>query len=320
MSKASESETSSGDCGWEREALTRLANAALQEQRRARRWGILFKFLTFLYLSLFLVALVDIQYEKTGLGGKHTALVDLKGIILAGENAGADNVIKGLRAAFKDDDTAGVILRINSPGGSPVQSSYINAEITRLREKHPDTPLYAVIADIGASGAYYAAVAADKIYADKGSIVGSIGVRMDGFGLVEAIDKLGVERRLLVSGEHKALLDPFLPVNPLEKDYVQDLLDELHQQFIAAVKKARGDRLADDDNLFSGLIWSGEESVKLGLVDALGSAGYVAREVIGAKKVVDYTKKRDWYERLADRLGGAAAQALASHMLQPSLR
>ncbi len=318
MSKAGE--TKGPDGGWEREVLTRLANAALQEQRRARRWGIFFKFLTFLYLSVLLIALVDIQFEDTGLGGRHTALVDLKGVILAGENAGADTVIKGLRAAFKDDDTAGVILRINSPGGSPVQARYIHAEITRLREKHPDTPLYAVIADVGASGAYYAAVAADKIYADASSIVGSIGVRMDGFGFVEAIDKLGVERRLLVSGEHKALLDAFLPVDPQEKRHVLTLLDELHQQFIAAVKKGRGERLVDDDKLFSGLIWSGAEALKLGLVDGLGSAGYVAREVIGAKKIVDYTKKRDWYERLADRLGGAAARAAASQLLRPALR
>lgn len=306
--------------GWERETLIRLATASLKEQQRARRWGIFFKLLTLTYLVALVFIFVDLEYEDTSKAKEHTALVDIQGIIFEGEEGGADNVIAGLRAAFKDERTAGVILRISSPGGSPVQSGYINNEITRLRKKYPDTPFYAVISDIAASGGYYVAVAADKIYADKASIVGSIGVRMDSFGFVDAIGKLGIERRLLTAGDHKALLDPFLPLSLQEKEHVQQLLDELHNQFIVAVKKGRSDRLANDDILYSGLVWSGEESVKLGLVDALGSSGHVAREVIGAEEIVNFTKKRDWIDRFTDRLGTALARGIETQLLQPSLR
>ena len=305
---------------WERDTLIQLATASLKEQRRARRWGIFFKLLTFAYLVALLVILGDFGYEETVKGEKHSALVEVKGVIFAGEEAGAENVIAGLRKAFKDESTKGVILRINSPGGSAVQSGYINDEITRLRKKYPDIPLYAVIADIAASGAYYAAAAADKIYADKASIIGSIGVRMDSFGFVDAIDKLGVERRLLTAGDKKAFLDPFLPLQQDEKEHVQTLLNEIHEQFIAAVKQGRGDRLKGSANLFSGLIWTGEESLELGLIDGLSSAGNVARDVIGAEDIVDFTKKREWFERFTERLGSAIVKTFETQVLQPKLR
>jgi protease-4 len=217
--------------------------------------------------------------------------------------------VTGLRNAFEDKNTVGVILRINSPGGSPVQSGYINDEIKRLREKYPDIPFYAVISDIGASGAYYIAVAADKIYADKASIIGSIGVRMDSFGFVDAMRTIGVERRLLTAGEHKALLDPFSPEDPVAIEHIQEMLDQIHQQFVAVVKEGRGDRLKENPELFSGLIWTGEEAVQLGLVDELGSASYVAREVIKEDNLVDFTKKEDVWKRLSDRLGAGVARA-----------
>lgn len=291
--------------GWERETLVELAFSSLKEQRRARRWGIFFKLLTFAYLTILLVFLLDFEYEDTGKGEEHTALVEIEGVIFTGEEAGADNVVSGLRSAFEDSDTKGVIVRINSPGGSPVQAGYIHDEILRLRKKYPDIPLYAVIADIAASGGYYVAAAADKVYADEASIVGSIGVRMDSFGFVQAIEKLGIERRLMTAGDNKALMDPFLPQKPEETAHIQGLLEKIHAQFIEVVKKGRGNRLTDEDKLFSGLVWSGEESIKLGLVDALGSAGFVSREVIDAERIKDFTKERDWLERFADRIGVA---------------
>ena len=243
-------------------------------------------------------------------GQRHTALVDLIGVIADGQEASADYVVAGLRDAFEAENSAAVILRINSPGGSPVQASYINNEIIRLRELHPTKPLYAVISDICASGGIYAAVAADKIFANESSIVGSIGVRMDGFGFVGAIDKLGIERRLMTAGEHKALLDPFSPEKPEEKQHVQTLLDDIHQKFIEVVKQGRGDRLADDPSLFTGLFWTGEKALELGLIDGLGSAGYVAREVVGEENIVEYTHEEDFFERFANRIGSALAARL----------
>jgi protease-4 len=225
-----------------------------------------------------------------------------------------------LRAAFKDKNTKGVILRINSPGGSPVQAGYIYDEIIRLREKYKDIPLYAVIVDIAVSGGYYVASAADKIYANKASIVGSIGVRMDSFGFVEAMEKLGIERRLMTAGEHKALLDPFLPLSALDKDHMQRMLNDIHGQFIEVVKKGRGDRLKESDELYSGLVWSGEDSVELGLVDVLGSAGFVSREVIGVEEVKDFSKQRDWLERFTDRVGVAMMGIIESRLTQPRLQ
>lgn len=296
--------------GWERKVLEDLAFASIKEQRRSRRWGIFFKLLGFGYLFLLIGLMMssnDVIKAKTG---KHTALIDVQGVIASDAEASADYVVTGLRNAFEDKNTVGVILRINSPGGSPVQSGYINDEIKRLKAKYPDIPFYAVISDVGASGAYYVAAAADKIYADKASIVGSIGVRMDSFGFVDAMRTIGVERRLLTAGEHKALMDPFLPEDPISKEHLQEMLDQIHQQFIDVVRAGRGDRLKDDPDLFTGLIWTGEEAMKLGLVDELGSASYVAREIIKEDNLVDFTKKQDVWKRLSDRLGAGFAKAL----------
>ena len=305
--------------GWEREAIVNLAQAGLKEQRRARKWGIFFKLLGFAYVSIFLITILAPHFSSFSTTTQHTALVELAGVIADGEEASADNIVSGLRAAFENNNSAAVILRINSPGGSPVQASYINREIKRLREMHPDKPIYAVVTDICASGGVFAAVATDKIYADKASIVGSIGVRMDGFGFVDAMEKLGVERRLMTAGEHKGLLDPFQPENEFEKQHVQSLLDEIHQQFIDVVVEGRGDKLAKDKNMFSGLFWTGEQALELGLVDGFGSASYVAREVVGVEDIQDYTFREDVFQRFAKRLGTAMMNPIIKGLSYPVL-
>lgn len=300
---------------WQEEIVNRLAFAALNEQRRSRRWNIFFKTLFLAYLFLIFFALY--LPEETGKGitvGKHTAVVELNGMIADNTEANADDIVAGLRAAFKDENTAGVILRINSPGGSPVQAGYVFDEIVRLREKYPETKLYAVITDMAASGGYYVAAAADEIYADKASVVGSIGVLMNSFGFTEAMDKLGVERRLYTAGEHKGMLDPFSKENPADVAHIKTMLNNIHQQFIDAVKQGRGDRLADDPNIFSGLFWTGEESINLGLVDGLGSSSYVAREIIKQEKMIDYTPRPDYWQRFADRIGLAMARVLGNNL------
>lgn len=306
--------------------LEKAVLAGVQEQRRARRWGIFFKLLTFLYLFgalLMFSPLFDLQ-KTAARGETHTALVEVRGMIADNEAASADNIVSSLRAAFEDPKTKGVVLRINSPGGSPVQSGYIYDEIRRLRGEHPNTKVYAVITDLGASGAYYIASAADEIYADKASLVGSIGVTAASFGFVDLMGKLGVERRVYTSGEHKAFLDPFQPQKDDETRFWQGVLDTTHRQFIESVKKGRGDRLKVDGHpeLFSGLVWSGEQALELGLVDKLGSTSYVAREVIGAKEIVDYTKQDTPFDRFAKRLGASMAEQLAMWMgfHGPSLR
>lgn len=301
------------DANWERNLVHRLASAAVDEKRRHRRWGIFFKFLTFIYLAVLLVLWFPDQFSSVSIkpGSKHTALVEIKGVIAADAEASADNVVTGLREAFEDKHTKGVILRINSPGGSPVQAGYINDEIYRLKKKYPDIPLYAVITDICASGGYYIAVAADQIYVDKASIVGSIGVLMSSFGFVEGMETMGVERRLLIAGEHKAVMDPFLPFEEYDRSHIQGLLDEIHQQFIRVVRKGRGERLKETDDIFSGLFWSGEQSINMGLADAIGSASYVAREVIEAEDIVDFTPQEDVFERLAKRVGAGAVRSMA---------
>ncbi|MGB9671064.1 MAG: signal peptide peptidase SppA [Halothiobacillaceae bacterium] len=308
------SKTPSGaldDPTWQRALIARLAEASLTEQRRARRWGIFFKLLGFGYLLFILVMMYREGPAEDRLATQpHTALVTLEGPIMEGSPGGAETIIKGLRKAFENKHAQGVVLRINSPGGSPVQSGYIYDEIRRLRAKYPDKPLYAVIADIGASGGYYVAAAADAIYADKASIVGSIGVRMDGFGVVEAMKKLGIEHRELTAGEHKALMSPFKPVDPAEKAHMERLLGEVHAQFMDVVRKGRGERLKETPELFSGLVWTGEQAVGLGLVDGLGGVDYVAREIVKAEKVVDVTPKGDVFERLIDRLGVSISLAL----------
>jgi len=244
--------------------------------------------------------------------GKHTALVELRGEISANSISSADNINTGLQNAFKDKKTQGVILRINSPGGSPVQAGYINDEIRRLRAEYPDIPLYAVIEDVCASGGYYVAAAADKIYVDKASIVGSIGVLMNGFGYTGAMKKLGIERRLLTAGENKGFLDPFSPLDPQQQKYAREMLKDIHQQFIQVVQQGRGERLRNVPEIFSGIVWTGQKSIELGLADALGSAEFVAREIIKAEDIVDYTAKESFAERFAKRLGSATANALIS--------
>jgi protease-4 len=301
-----------GDEGWSREIVRRLAFAAVEEQRRTRRWNIFFKGLLALYLLALLILYLPTDWAELLEGTtKHTALVDLSGPISDTSEASADTVIEGLRDAFDSDNTKGVILRANSPGGSPVQSSYIYREIRRLREKHPDIPLYAVVTDICASGCYYVVSAADEIYVDDASIVGSIGVRMDSFGFVDSLQKLGVERRLYTAGENKGFLDPFLPSKESDIEHVKQLLGGIHEQFKAAVREGRGERLKPDPQLFSGLVWTGAESVDMGLADHIGSAGKVAREVIGAEDIVDYTRAPDLIKRISDRIGVAMARALA---------
>lgn len=300
------------DGAWAERQMAALLQASLREQRRTRRWGILFKSL---FLGYLVALLVLFRYDSAEVpdmsDGRHTALVDLSGVIAADSDADADTIAGGLRAAFEDDGTAGVILRINSPGGSPVQARYIYDEIRRLRGLHPDIPLYAVIVDVGASGGYYVAAAADRIYAANSSLVGSIGVRMDGFGLVDAIDKLGIERRLMTAGDNKGLLDPFLPVEGEQQAHVQGLLDAIHDEFIGAVREGRGERLKDDPALFSGLIWTGAQGVELGLIDAIASSGQVARDVVGVEKIVNFTPRREFWQKLVDRLGTTLANTLA---------
>ena len=273
----------------------------------------IFLLLFFIYLfALPVIISGKLEFPDMETKDKHTALVDLDGIIAPASQAGADKVVTALRKAFEDENTAGVILRINSPGGSPVQSSYIYTEMKRLREKYPDTPLYAVITDLCASGGYYVAVGADKIYANESSIVGSIGVIMNGFGFEGTMEKLGVERRALTAGEHKALFDPFAPVKEEEKVHLQKMLDDIHAEFINTVKEGREGKLSEDEQLFSGLVWTGEKAKNLGLIDGFGSAGYVAREVIKAEDIVDYTSKKDIFERFADRFGASLEKELFS--------
>lgn len=294
---------------WERQTLEKLAFAALDEQKAKRRWGIFFKALGFAYLLVVLFAVVDwgsgAQHEE-----RHTALINLSGVIESKGEATAENLIAALHAAYEEKNVAGVILRINSPGGSPVQAGMINDEIRRLRAKHPDKPIYAVIEDMCASGGYYVAVATDSIYVNKASIVGSIGVLMDGFGFNGVMDKFGVERRLLTAGENKGFLDPFSPQVEKHKQHAQSLLNDIHAQFIDVVKTGRGKRLKESPDMFSGLMWTGAQSIQLGLADQFGSVDSVARDVIKAEKVLDYSVKDNIAERFAKRLGAGAVNGL----------
>ncbi|MCK5716913.1 MAG: signal peptide peptidase SppA [Thiomargarita sp.] len=312
------------DENWERDTLRRLAFATLNEQRRARRWRLFFIFLFFVYLfvTLILVVKPDLFFKSESSDTKHTALIDIDGVIASNTAANADNIVTSLRSAFKDKNTSAIILRINSPGGSPVQAGYINDELLRLRKKYKDIAVYAVITDICASGGYYIAAGADKIYADKASLVGSIGVLMDGFGFVDTLKKLGIERRLMTAGDHKGFLDPFSPANPEDQAHIKTLLTDIHDQFINVVKKGRKKSLTvedyqkflDNKALFSGLIWTGEQALALGLVDGLGSSSYVAREIIKVKKLRDFTLKPDYLERLAQRFGQTMANILSQEI------
>jgi protease-4 len=304
---------------WERELVTKLATAALREQRRARLWGIFFKLLTFAYITIALLYALDWKGRGDMTGGKkHTAMVEVNGIIAPGTDASAEKVTSALQAAFKDKNTQGVVLRINSPGGSPVQAQTIYDEMRRLRKKYPDVPLYAVIEDVCASGGYFVAAAADRIYVGKASIVGSIGVLMNGFGFTGLMDKLGIERRLITAGEHKGMLDPFSPLDEKDAEYVKTLIKDVHEQFIGAVREGRGKRLKESPDLFSGLIWTGQKSIEIGLADGIGSLDYVAREVVKAEDIVGFTQKENLAEKFAKRFGASVAGALAEAALRYS--
>lgn len=301
--------------------IEKLVMSLQAEQRRSRRWGIFFKFLTFGYLiTLLLMFKLPLGDSLEGVTGQHTALVDISGTIAADELASADNIVGSLRAAFEEPNSVAVIMRINSPGGSPVQSGYVFDEVKRLRAEYPEKKVYAVISDIGASGAYYIAAAADEIYANRASLVGSIGVVAGGFGFTEVMEKIGVDRRLYTAGENKAFLDPFSPEQEGEVVFWQSVLENTHRQFIEAVKQGRGERLADDDRLFSGLVWSGEQAVELGLADGLGSSSHVARQIIGQEQLVDYSRRKSSFRDLVDQLGVALGQGFASHLVESRLQ
>jgi protease-4 len=310
----------SGDGSWERELVAKLATAALKEQRRARLWGIFFKLLTFAYVTLFLVMAIDWKDSDIAGGKKYTAMVEVNGIIAPGTDASAEKITSALQAAFKDKSTQGVVVRINSPGGSPVQAQTIYDEMKRLRQKYPQIPLYAVIEDVCASGGYFVAVGADRIYVSKASIVGSIGVLMNGFGFTGLMDKLGIERRLITAGENKGMLDPFSPLDEKDKEHIKSMMGDIHQQFIGVVREGRGKRLKDSPEIFSGLIWTGSRSIDLGLADGFGSLEYVAREVIKAEDIRDFTISEGIAEKFARRFGAAAANTFVEALLRVSIR
>ncbi len=301
---------------WERSVLEKLTGDLVEERRKSRRWGILIKLLTLAYvvgMSVYLINALnrgnegaDLAADSTG----HTAVVDLNGVIKADSENSAEQINKSLRRAFKHAGTKGVVLRINSPGGSPVQSGLIFQEIKRLRDKYSEIPLYAVIEEVCASGGYYVAAAADKIYVDKASLVGSIGVLMDGFGFVGTMHKLGVERRLFTAGAEKGFLDPFSPLSDSQRDHLQNMLDEIHQQFIESVRIGRGDKLKKEADLFSGLIWTGAQSIELGLADAVGSVQAVARDEIKSETLVNFTARKSMLEKLAERFGFSVGSAV----------
>ncbi|MDP1666236.1 MAG: S49 family peptidase [Methylobacter sp.] len=310
------------ESGWEREVIEKLALAAVTEQTRARRWSVFFKSLMFVYLiAVFGVAMYPKFSQDIGGDSKdHTAVIDVVGMIAEGKDANADSIIESLRNAVKDKHTKGIILHANSPGGSPVQSSYVYEEIRKTKKEHPDLPIYAVVSDICASGCYFIVSASDKIFVNPSSLVGSIGVLMDGFGFVDGMQKLGVERRLFTAGAHKAMLDPFSPSKEDETQYIQGLLNQVHQQFIGAVKAGRGDRLKENPDMFSGLVWTGEEGVKLGIVDGVGNQDYVAKELIGAETQVDFSRQEHLIDKIAGKLGASFGQVIGSLVQGVSLR
>lgn len=318
--------TDPGPPQWERMILEKVALKAIEEQRRTRQWNTLFRLMwlgfAFLVLSAMLgwIGQSDKETGSRTTLGKHTAVVDVEGVISQDDKASAERLIKGLNRAFKDANTQGVVIRINSPGGSPVQAGYVNDEIRRLRAKYPEIPLHAVVQDLCASGGYYIAVAADRIYVDKASLVGSIGVIMGGFGFVGSIDKLGMERRAYASGDNKDFLDPFLPENPKHRAHAQQMIGEMHEQFVKVVREGRGKRLKETADTFSGLVWTGEKSIELGLADALGSTEYVAREVFKAEKLVNFTVEENYFETLSKRLGASFGATFARAATEAAAR
>ena len=307
-----ESGNSQPSSGWERSVMERFTRDLLTERRRARRWGIFFKLALLAYVTIGVVAMAGWWGWSQGpaSAARHTALVEINGVLQADGPVSADNVLAALQDAFKDKGTAGVVVRVNSPGGSPVQAGIIYDEIRRQRKMHPEIPLYAVIEEVGASGGYYVAAAADRIYVEKASIVGSIGVLIDGFGFVETIDKLGIERRLLTAGRNKGFLDSFSPLDEAQRSHAQKMLDEIHEQFIDAVRRGRGERLRADADVFNGLVWSGSRALELGLADELGTLDSVARDVIKAEEVIDFSHREGLFDRLAKRIGASIGAAL----------
>ena len=303
---------------WAQATLEKIALAGLQEQKRARRWSLFFKALLFILLFVILFITLGWFSNSAKSTKAHTALIDISGVIGANDAVNADSVIASLHDAYDNKGTKGIILRINSPGGSPVQAGIINDEIKRQKKLHPSIPVYAVVEDVCASGGYYIAVAADKIYVDKASIIGSIGVLMDGFGFTGTMQKLGVERRLMTAGTNKAMLDPFSPVNPKHQAYAQAMLDQIHDQFITVVREGRGSRLKETPDTFSGLFWSGEQGIKMGLADELGSSDYVAREVIKQEDVVDFTYQEGIADRFAKKFGAEMVNSFTGGLIKGS--
>ena len=294
---------------WEREALEKIALSALGEQRIARRWGIFFKSITFFYLFVLLFLAFGAMHTKSS-SGSHTALIEINGVIGEKDEVNAKDFFESIQRAYESRGTKGIVLKINSPGGSPVQAGMINDEIKRQKKLHPHIPVYAVVEDICASGGYYIAVAADEIFVDKASIVGSIGVLMDGFGFTDTMKKVGVERRVMTAGSNKAILDPFSPINPKQQVFVQDMLNEVHQQFIKVVKDGRGSRLKESPEIFTGLFWNGEAAVRLGLADGFGNYDYVAREIIKSEEVVDFTTYEGFADRFARKFGASFGSSI----------
>lgn len=314
------SQTAADVPGWERSVLEKLAFSALAEQRAARRSRLIGRITWLVFFLLLAWIALDFSGPGKSTSTPHTALVEIKGEIASGTEASAELVVASMRSAFEDHGAQAVVLLINSPGGSPVQAGIINDEIKRLKAKH-NKPVYAVVEEVAASAAYYIAVGADRIYVDKASIVGSIGVLMDGFGFTGLMDKLGIERRLLTAGENKGFLDPFSPQTERQRAYAQTMLDQIHKQFIDVVKAGRGKRLKETPEMFSGLFWSGQQAVELGLADQLGNLDYVAREVVKAEDIVDYTRRDNVAERLVKRFGAAIGEGSVRAMrAMPSFR
>jgi protease-4 len=306
--------------GWD-SSLEQLARDMLRERRAERRWRIFFR-LAWLLLVLVVVSLLfSSPGGPAAKNAPHTALIEVRGEIAADADASAENLVAALKSAFEDEGARAVVLRVNSPGGSPVQAGIVYDEIRRLKALH-NKPVYAVVEEMCASAAYYIAVSADQIYVDKASLVGSIGVLMDGFGFTGTMEKLGVERRLLTAGENKGMLDPFSPQNERHSAYARSMIDQIHKQFIAVVKQGRGQRLKENGDTFSGLFWNGEEAIKLGLADKTGNLDYVAREVIKAEDIIDYTPHENIAERLAKKFGASvgAGAVRALREMAPTMR
>lgn len=307
---------------WERQALEHLLLENLKETRKARRWKAVLRVFTLLVLVAVVIVVFDFHLPGRGIGvEKHTAMVTLDGEISSSSMANALDINSSLTSAFENENSAGVVLRINSPGGSPVQAGMINDEIHRLRKLYPKKPFYVVVEDICASGGYYVAVAADQILVDKASIVGSIGVIMEGFGFTGLMDKLGVTRRMITAGSNKGMMDPFSKENPQQIEMIKTMIDEIHQQFITVVKEGRGARLKDSADLFSGRVWNGEQAVKIGLADGFGTVDTVARDVFKAPDILDYTMKENFAERVAKRFGAEVGAAAGKSLIKaPDLK